>query len=191
LTVRESSAKWKTSLTKFMEQETKRFGNPWYYILTRFNDMGLTGPNFMAMSKIGEKYVLEKILPGSDPKKRFFTWQENIKYIQQFYDAAEEAYLKHNEHVKATVDPDRLLVWDVKDGWEPLCNFLGKPVPADPIPHDNKTGDTAYIENLMMQTKYWKDAMSFLKCNCLLLLIMIALIVGVIILFCVIYGIIS
>ena len=49
----------------------------------RFNDMGLTGPNFMAMSKIGEKYVLEKILPGSDPKKRFFTWQENIKYIQQ------------------------------------------------------------------------------------------------------------
>ena len=49
----------------------------------RFNDIGLTGPNFMAMSKIGEKYVLEKILPGSDPKKRFFTWQENIKYIQQ------------------------------------------------------------------------------------------------------------
>ena len=89
--------------------------------------MGLTGPNFMAMSKIGEKYVLEKILPGSDPKKRFFTWQENIKFIKQvsfvylrnqltpkkftfavlsnkiysqFYDAAEEAYLKHNEHVK-------------------------------------------------------------------------------------------
>ena len=48
---------------------------------------------------------------------------------------------------------------------------------------------SAYIENLMMKTKYWKNAMSFLKWNCLLL-IMIALIVGVIILFCVIYGVI-
>ena len=51
--------------------------------------------------------------------------------------------------------------------------------------------ESAYIENLMMQTKYWKDAMSFLKWNCLLLLIMIALIVGVIILFCEIYGLLS
>ena len=60
-----------------------------------------------------------------------------------------------------------------------------------PIDQDKFETESAYIENLMMQTKYWKDAMSFLKCNCLLLLIMIALIVGVIILFCVIYGIMS
>ena len=49
----------------------------------RFNDIGLLGPNFMAMSEITQKYVVGKIWPGSDPKKRFFTWQENIKYIQQ------------------------------------------------------------------------------------------------------------
>ena len=34
----------------------------------------------------------------------------------------------------------------MKDGWEPLCHFLGKPVPADPIPHDNKTGDTGIVQ---------------------------------------------
>ena len=31
------------------------------------------------------------------------------------------AYLAHNEHIKATVPPERLLVWQAKDGWAPLC----------------------------------------------------------------------
>jgi len=43
----------------------------------------------------------------------------------------------HNAEVKATVPPERLLVFEVKDGWEPLCKFLGAPVPNEPFPHDN------------------------------------------------------
>ena len=39
-----------------------------------------------------------------------------------------------------------LLMWNVKDGWEPLCEFLKCPVPKIPIPHDNRTGDTKFIE---------------------------------------------
>jgi hypothetical protein len=35
------------------------------------------------------------------------------------------------------VPRDRLLEWTVKDGWEPLCEFLGKPVPNEPFPHKN------------------------------------------------------
>ncbi len=31
------------------------------------------------------------------------------------------AYQKHNAHIMATVNPERLLVWQAKDGWEPLC----------------------------------------------------------------------
>ncbi len=46
-----------------------------------------------------------------------------------------------NEEVKRTIPPDRLLVFEVKDGWEPLCRFLGVPVPAAPFPHANK-GDS-------------------------------------------------
>jgi len=42
-----------------------------------------------------------------------------------------------NEEVKRTVPADRLLVFEVKDGWEPLCNFLGVPVPATPFPRAN------------------------------------------------------
>jgi hypothetical protein len=44
-----------------------------------------------------------------------------------------------NESVKETVPADRLLVWDPKDGWEPLCEFLEVPVPSDPLPNLNDT----------------------------------------------------
>lgn len=39
--------------------------------------------------------------------------------------------------IRGLVPPDRLLEWDISDGWEPLCKFLGKPVPDVPFPHAN------------------------------------------------------
>ena len=41
------------------------------------------------------------------------------------------------ERVKSTVPPEKLLVFDVKEGWEPLCKFLNKPVPNEPFPNIN------------------------------------------------------
>jgi hypothetical protein len=48
-----------------------------------------------------------------------------------------EQALAHNEQVKATVPAERLLVWKVTDGWEPLCEFLEVDVPTEPLPHVN------------------------------------------------------
>src|SRR5919112_1393841 len=48
---------------------------------------------------------------------------------------------KHHEEVKAYVPSDKLLVFDVAEGWEPLCKFLGKRKPVDPLPHTNKKED--------------------------------------------------
>ena len=42
-----------------------------------------------------------------------------------------------NEEVRATVPADKLLIFDVKEGWEPLCEFLGVAIPATPFPHAN------------------------------------------------------
>lgn len=42
-----------------------------------------------------------------------------------------------NQAVKEYVPAERLLVFDVKEGWEPLCAFLGLPVPAAPFPRLN------------------------------------------------------
>jgi hypothetical protein len=47
---------------------------------------------------------------------------------------------KHNRAVQETIAPDRLLVFDVKEGWGPLCAFLDVPVPEqEPFPHANET----------------------------------------------------
>jgi len=51
-------------------------------------------------------------------------------------------YERHNEEVKRCVPAERLLVFDVKQGWEPLCQFLGVPVPEGvPFPHLNDTAE--------------------------------------------------
>jgi len=43
----------------------------------------------------------------------------------------------HNEEVKRVVAAERLLVWEVGEGWEPLCEFLEVDVPDGPLPHAN------------------------------------------------------
>ena len=43
----------------------------------------------------------------------------------------------HNDAVREAIAPDRLLVWRVTEGWEPLCRFLDVPVPAQELPHAN------------------------------------------------------
>ena len=48
-----------------------------------------------------------------------------------------DAFVRHREEVKRTIPADRLLVWEVTDGWEPLCDFLGVQVPDQPFPHAN------------------------------------------------------
>ncbi|MEX2235098.1 MAG: sulfotransferase family protein [Cyclobacteriaceae bacterium] len=51
---------------------------------------------------------------------------------------AEKIFNKHIADVKAHVPAHKLLVYDVGDGWGPLCKFLGKPEPKEPLPHLNK-----------------------------------------------------
>ncbi len=52
-------------------------------------------------------------------------------------EAALAAYRRRTEEVHAAIPPERLLVFDVAEGWEPLCRFLGASVPSIPFPHRN------------------------------------------------------
>jgi len=55
-------------------------------------------------------------------------------------DDAEHAIRMFNQHTKEvvdTIDSDRLLIYNVREGWEPLCQFLDKPVPDTPFPRVN------------------------------------------------------
>lgn len=54
-----------------------------------------------------------------------------------------EAKRQHEAEVRSSVPADQLLVFDVREGWGPLCAFLEVPVPADtPFPHLNEGTET-------------------------------------------------
>ncbi len=53
-------------------------------------------------------------------------------------DANIASFERHNEAVRAAVPADKLLVFEVAQGWAPLCAFLDVPVPAAPFPHLNE-----------------------------------------------------
>ena len=60
--------------------------------------------------------------------------------IGEDWDNAERAqafYERHNEEVRRDAAGDRLLDWRAEDGWEPLCQALGLPVPDEPFPRVN------------------------------------------------------
>jgi hypothetical protein len=50
-------------------------------------------------------------------------------------------YERHNEEVRRTIPAERLLVFEPRQGWEPLCRFLDVPVPDGEFPRVNTTDD--------------------------------------------------
>jgi len=52
-------------------------------------------------------------------------------------DHAIATYHAREAEVRAAIAPERLLVFDVAEGWEPLCAFLDVPVPDTPFPRTN------------------------------------------------------
>lgn len=44
---------------------------------------------------------------------------------------------RRNQKVIDSLPPERLLVYSPREGWEPLCSFLGFPVPDEPFPRIN------------------------------------------------------
>ncbi len=56
-------------------------------------------------------------------------------------DAILASYRRRAAEVRAALPPNRLLVFDVGEGWAPLCAFLGVPVPSEPFPRLNSTED--------------------------------------------------
>jgi hypothetical protein len=81
--------------------------------------------------------------PGSadDPWRVMVTALFEKTFTPDYLDevAAKAAYERHNADVRASAPKDRLVEWQLGDGWEPLCAPLGLPVPDEPFPHANTT----------------------------------------------------
>lgn len=78
--------------------------------------------------------------PAGTPLGDFFA-QLTRFYGGDMHDRAfmTDFFRRHTETVVATVPKERLLVFNVAEGWEPLCRFLGVPVPDTPYPRENTT----------------------------------------------------
>jgi hypothetical protein len=77
---------------------------------------------------------------------RKLIWRRNHKGTMEDRARAIAHYQQHIEEVKAAVPPDRLLIFSADQGWEPLCKFLGMPVPPGPFPNVN---DRAQIKKVI------------------------------------------
>jgi len=73
-----------------------------------------------------------------------------FQVIEEGEEASIKFYNDWVEEVKRTVPEDRLLIFSVKEGWEPLCKFLEFPIPEQPFP---RTNDSNFIQNLVQSGK--------------------------------------
>jgi hypothetical protein len=77
-------------------------------------------------------------------------WERYLAFVERMFYSSEgtfpnghepaqliDGFNAHNAYIKRIVPADRLLVWEATQGWEPLCEFLGVPVPEEPFPHAN------------------------------------------------------
>ena len=63
----------------------------------------------------------------------------NERFTPDWNDSAKAlaAYERHNENVRKGVPSERLVEWQASDGWSPVCELLGVPVPEEPFPYLN------------------------------------------------------
>lgn len=115
--------------------------------------LNVRDPNAWYESVISTIYQTSKIgttvpLPQDDARLRWvqaintLIWQRTFdgRFEDKAY--ALSVFERHNEEVKRKVPAEKLLVYNVKEGWEPLCAFLGVEVPKDrPFPRLNERTD--------------------------------------------------
>ena len=93
--------------------------------------------------------ILPSLLDERGPPPHLKDWIEMVKKVvigrslggKTDKDGAITAFEAHEAAVKTAYPEGQLLVHEAKDGWEPLCAFLGVPVPDTPYPRTNSTDE--------------------------------------------------
>jgi Sulfotransferase domain len=88
--------------------------------------------------------------PGNIDLADEIIWQGTFDGRFEDENHAIEVFERHNAEVQQRVPENRLLVYDVKSGWGPLCEFLGVEEPDEPFP---RTNDTAQMRRRLRGVK--------------------------------------
>jgi len=90
---------------------------------------------------IGKFFAHRESLPLPPPVAAIFETMDKLLVNGVFGGLDREhsiaAYQTNNEKVRATIPAERLLVFSPADGWDPICRFVGVPVPSSDFPRSN------------------------------------------------------
>jgi uncharacterized protein YndB with AHSA1/START domain len=94
--------------------------------------------------------VFDRMPPEMAPWFESMRGLMDVRFCAELENASamKDAYERHNDAVRETVPAERLLEWTATDGWGPLCERLGVPVPEQPFPLTNQT--SVWRENFGM-----------------------------------------
>jgi hypothetical protein len=95
-----------------------------------------------AMSKV-KRQVITWLFPNVRNMKRMIfgvIWDGTFKGKFEDKEYAKTIFQQHTEEVERTIPKEKLLIYEITEGWEPLCKFLDVTVPeGEPFPRVNDT----------------------------------------------------
>jgi hypothetical protein len=106
------------------------------------------------------KHTIYTMIDAPEPSPMLRTaiklvWEQTFDGRFEDRRYAMEVFERHNEEVEKHVPPERLLVYEVKEGWKPLCEFLEVEIPeGKPFPHLN---DTEAFKQMVQQRRAQMD----------------------------------
>ena len=116
-----------------------------------------------------------------------FSWAAGMyqpmlrKFFDSFFEGAfptrgKAIYEAHYDHVRRIVPKERLLEYRVSQGWEPLCRFLGEPIPPPEQPFPSVNESATFVSRSRRRNRMQ-------MCNVVLRWVLLALTMGVLALF--------
>jgi hypothetical protein len=94
-------------------------------------------------------------------------WKGNLRGAFPEREKTINIYKEWIEEVKKNVPTERVLVYEVKEGWQPLCEFLGVPVPDKPFPHINERKSFKRMIRILRLLNWLVPALIFLLFGCI------------------------
>lgn len=90
-----------------------------------------------------ERTILPNLRNSTDPESVGVRLVAQRVFDDRYDDPAyaKAVFERNIEDVRAALPPERLLVHHFADGWEPLCRFLGRPIPDAPYPRSNSADE--------------------------------------------------
>lgn len=102
---------------------------------------------FQSFSKTIAASMARPLPEDNDFMRDHILWGREMLIKQTFKNRADDkafmidTFNRHNNDVIETIPKERLLVYQVSEGWQPLCDFLGVEVPSEPFPNTNTTAE--------------------------------------------------